>query len=867
MRCRRNYRDLSSDEKARYVNALGQLKSNGTIDTFANQHSSLFDSGIHMTSDFLPWHRDFLRRFEDALRAIDPSISIPYWNSTVDQSASDPLWDASFLGQFDSAWGLGRTFTGPLPTPQEVTDALAIGPFDTFWDQLETVVHNPPHVWVGGVMGGTASPGDPVFYLHHCWIDLLWAEWQLLHPGAAWVVGPAPFSLGVNDPMPGVSATPNDVMDHRTINVYDYPSTFTQQDAPRVTADVTTVSFLDVPVGETRLAAAVFDIDTCDTLTFRVTAGPTLTSGPAGTMFGVFQQPVPGDPDVDEKARLFFTYVGTAAGDAATGTATVSCDQTGDSFPVVLTANTIARPTAAICMLLDQSNSMNFDSGIGTGITRADVLRFSAPTAVVVLDDTNAAAVCTFDQDAHPGIGITPASGPGKITINAQIAAYAPNSNGWTAIGEGVAFAQGLLAPVTNYDVKAMVVFTDGDENHGPYTRRYIADVADLISSLNGRVYAIGLGRPEVLNPTALQNLCSGNDGYMLITGDLDQSASYRLAKYYQQILAGVTNHDIVLDPEGFLVPGVEQRIPFWLNETDLTAKCVLLTPAPHLVRYVLETPAGDIIDPGVAAANPMASFEASGQVAFYRVDLPIPLGAHTAQAGRWHARLVIDEKRRRLDEALEQPVALASTHSVGLRYNFSVQAYSNLRMRASLAQDSNEPGARVTIRAVLTEYGLPVAHRAHCRTELGRPDGTHATLAMSEVEPGVFEATFVAAQSGVYGARVIAAGHTMRGRAFTREQTLTGSVWKGGDAPPPSSGNDPNAGRDRICRLLECLLRQPGIAHALGKAGIEAAALRRCLEECCHPHAPPRTTADRLRGVLRDERIVRALLDALGEE
>lgn len=873
MRCRKNYRALTSAEKDRFVAALYHVKAIGVVDQFANEHSTLFHHGIHETSHFLPWHRDFVRRFEDALRAFDARISIPYWNSTVDQSPSDPLWAASFMGQFDAAWSLGRSLGGDtLPTPAQLTTVLGLGTYDVFWDQLENVIHNSPHNWVGGAMATTASPHDPMFFLHHCWIDLCWAEWQLLNPGAAFVSSGAGF--GLDDPMPGRTTTPHDVLDHRTINVYDYPPTFTKRDAPRVTADLTTVNFLDVPAGETRAAAARFALDTCETLTLRVTAGPTLTSGPAGTMFGVLSSPVPADPEVDQTGRLFFTYKGTSGGDTATASATVGCDETGDSFPIQLAANTIARPKAAIAMLLDQSNSMNFDSGIGPGIARKDVLRFSAPTAVIVLDDQHSMAVSTFDQDAHPGIGLTPAAGAGKVTINAAIAAYAPNPNGWTAIGEGVAFAQGLLAPATGFDVKAMVVLTDGQEEHGPYARRYIADVTDLINSLNGRVFAIGLGRAEVLNPTALQSLCSGNNGYLLLTGDLNPDATYRLAKYYQQIFAGVTNNEIVLDPDGFVTFGVEQRIPFWLNETDIEAKCILLTPAPYAIRYVLETPDGDIIDPGVAAANPNASFGAGGQVAFYWVGLPIPLGAHEAQAGRWYARLAIDDRRLTQFSTFEQPASAFASAVHGMRFSFTVQAYSNLRMRALLAQTSNEPGATLTVRAVLTEYGLPVASRALCGAELTRPDGTSATLGMPEIEPGVFERTVTASLPGIYRFRVVGAGKTLRGRPFTREQTLTGAVWKGGDAKPPTLKDDPSARDDRFCRLIDCLLHEKTIQATLRKAGVNLDELLRCLEDYCRkpsPGQPPRAVRpkleDRLRSIIRDNPVLQAVMHELQQE
>lgn len=108
MSCRKNYRDLTDVERDRYVQALYHVKATGVVDQLANEHATFFHQGIHGTSHFLPWHRDFLRRFEDALRTYHPDITIPYWNSTVDTSPSDPLWDNAFLGQFDAAWGLGR---------------------------------------------------------------------------------------------------------------------------------------------------------------------------------------------------------------------------------------------------------------------------------------------------------------------------------------------------------------------------------------------------------------------------------------------------------------------------------------------------------------------------------------------------------------------------------------------------------------------------------------------------------------------------------------------------------------------------------------------------------------------------------------
>jgi hypothetical protein len=109
-----------------------------------------------------------------------------------------------------------------LPTQQQVQANRGRDSYDDFWDELELDIHNPPHRWVEGVMGTFASPGDPVFYLHHCWIDMLWARWQLAHPGASFFASSG-AGAGLHDPlMEWPDRTPADVLDHHALGyVYE----------------------------------------------------------------------------------------------------------------------------------------------------------------------------------------------------------------------------------------------------------------------------------------------------------------------------------------------------------------------------------------------------------------------------------------------------------------------------------------------------------------------------------------------------------------------------------------------------------------------------------------------------------------------
>ena len=43
-------------------------------------------------------------------------------------------------------------------------------------------MHNSVHAYIGGSMVTDYSPNDPLFFLHHCFIDFLWSKWMIEFP-------------------------------------------------------------------------------------------------------------------------------------------------------------------------------------------------------------------------------------------------------------------------------------------------------------------------------------------------------------------------------------------------------------------------------------------------------------------------------------------------------------------------------------------------------------------------------------------------------------------------------------------------------------------------------------------------------------
>ena len=404
------------------------------------------------------------------------------------------------------------------------------------------------------------------------------------------------------------------------------------------------------------------------------------------------------------------------------------------------------------------------------------------------------------------------------------VQAIAPN--GATSIGNGIKLARSTLDPVTGYDQKAMIVFTDGLEN----TSLLIADVMSLITD---RTFAIGLGTTEQVSTGALTALTNKTGGYLLLSGPLAASTDdyFRLSKYFLQVLAGVTDNHVVLDPTGYLTPGTKVKIPFYVSDTDIDVTIVLLTDYAG-IPFDLETPRGDIVTPATAIASG-AQFASGTKMSYYRFTLPLVVGGNAARAGTWYALLQWGEQAPNIRGS-------AVAEKGRIRYSLNVHSFSNLRMEARVSQNSLQPGAVMTVRALLSEYGVPVSHRAYTMAEVEAPDGSSTSLAMPEGTPGAFEGSLTATQTGVYRFRVVARGSTWRGLPFTREQSVTGTAFPHGDSPYPTSGPDPNERAEDFCSLVECVIK--GLGPLLEQNRVNPATILECIKAYCDKRLAPPT-------------------------
>ncbi|KAL4866978.1 hypothetical protein BDV12DRAFT_198707 [Aspergillus spectabilis] len=267
---RKSWTALTTLEKAEYILAERCLMKHppvvGTIEGAQTvwdelHHTHIWQGNyIHYVGHFLPWHRYLVRTHELLLqRLCGYTGAQPYWDEVTDWE-SGPLHEASI---FDPVFGFGGDGVGEERCIQDgpfrdatlrmraggneeycigrefnesvfewasrahIEECFAIPDYTTAWECYNLYLHSAGHAAVGGVMfNPIESNGDPIFYLHHAYLDRLWWQWQQADPGRRLsdIGGPnVPpqeilGTVGLSAPSPTVVDYAGDAGDTTTLN-------------------------------------------------------------------------------------------------------------------------------------------------------------------------------------------------------------------------------------------------------------------------------------------------------------------------------------------------------------------------------------------------------------------------------------------------------------------------------------------------------------------------------------------------------------------------------------------------------------------------------------------------------------------------
>jgi tyrosinase len=151
--------------------------------------------------NFLPWHRAFVLLFEEIARNAcqDESFSLPYWDYTSNaalpeefRKKDDPVFGVLFVDRRYRDVNAGTPIdqrSGVQMLDRMNLDSLKEGSFLAGPDgippgmnnKLDGDLHGFVHVNVGTPQNMGRVPNaayDPIFWLHHCNIDRIWASWN-----------------------------------------------------------------------------------------------------------------------------------------------------------------------------------------------------------------------------------------------------------------------------------------------------------------------------------------------------------------------------------------------------------------------------------------------------------------------------------------------------------------------------------------------------------------------------------------------------------------------------------------------------------------------------------------------------------------
>lgn len=207
---------MTSAQRTNYVQAvkclMGRPKkgiwssARSLYDEMVYVHNQMVND-IHGSDIFLPWHRYYMYMLRSFMSSeCNFNGPYPWWKETnnVGNYAASDIFSASWYGSLPQASGdngfcitngifsgLINQLTGQcvargerrdMSTDSSISNEEYVNGLSTYPDfraYLEGLNHAYGHLAIGPTMSNQAqSPADPIFFLHHSYVDWSWKRWQ-----------------------------------------------------------------------------------------------------------------------------------------------------------------------------------------------------------------------------------------------------------------------------------------------------------------------------------------------------------------------------------------------------------------------------------------------------------------------------------------------------------------------------------------------------------------------------------------------------------------------------------------------------------------------------------------------------------------
>jgi hypothetical protein len=421
-----------------------------------------------------------------------------------------------------------------------------------------------------------------------------------------------------------------------------------------------------------------------------------------------------------------------------------------DSADVVLEHNEtnvafvqLARPVDVV-LVLDKSGSMSGVVPVSNGSqTKMQVLQDSANLFLDLLrtgaNDELAEVSFSAPNDIdtiYGPTGLTPYNAGNVVPAQNAVNNLQPATS--TDIRGGLEHGLGVMTAGANPGHRRVLIFfSDGKRTAGGDPRE--AAFLQRFDNEDIHIYSVGFGTKggtayTGIDVDLLQDLTNANpseQGFFHVT-----ESPVALDKFFVNAVAGAIDSQVVLDPEGDLLPGQSHTVGLSLTEQDYAVTFILTWDNPvSAMNLAVRTPSGLVLQPGNASSfGGRVAVRTALAYTLMTVQLPIATVANVDHSGRWE--MVITNPG-------QAPV------------HYSASAISESTIRANIAPPSTiagggfKVGDPIPFQVSLTELGGVPIFGAEVTVA---PNIPLASLGMVLSSAGITQADLNAIPKEMYG-------------------------------------------------------------------------------------------------------------------